>query len=58
MKNDIANFVSKCLNFQQVKVEDQKPGGMTQDIDIPTRKWDVINIDFITGLPPTRIQHD
>ena len=31
---------------------------MIQEIDIPTWKWDVINMDFITGLPPTRIQHD
>ena len=31
---------------------------MTQDIDIPTWKWDVINMDFITGLPRTRRKHD
>ena len=31
---------------------------MTQEIDIPTWKWDVININFITGLPRTRRQHD
>ena len=42
MKRDIADFVSKCSNFQKVKVEHQKPGGMTQEIDIPTWKWDVI----------------
>ena len=30
---------------------------MTQEIDIPTWKWDVINMDFITGLPRTRRQH-
>ena len=29
MKRDIADFVSKCPNCQQVKVEHQKPGGMT-----------------------------
>ena len=54
----IQNFVSKCPHCQQVKVEHQKPGGMTQDIDIPTWKWDVINMDFITWLPRTRRQHD
>ena len=48
IKRDIANFVSKCPNCQQVKVEHQKQGGMTQEIDIPTWKWDVINMDFIT----------
>ena len=31
---------------------------MTQKIDIPTWKWEVINMDFITGLPHTRRQHD
>ena len=58
MKRDIADFVSKCPNCQQVKVEHQKPEGMTQEIDIPTWKWDVINTDFITGLPRTRRQRD
>ena len=47
MKRDIADFVSKCPNCQQVKVEHQKLRGMTQEIDILTWKWDVINIDFI-----------
>ena len=42
----------------QVNVEHEKPGGMTQEIDIPTWKWDVINMDFITGLPRTRRHHD
>ena len=31
---------------------------MTQEIDIPTCMWDVINMDFIRGLPRNRRQHD
>ena len=31
---------------------------MNQEIDISTWKWDVINMNFITGLPHTRRQHD
>ena len=31
---------------------------MTQEINIPTWKWDVINMDFITWLPCTHRQHD
>ncbi|WMV37194.1 hypothetical protein MTR67_030579 [Solanum verrucosum] len=54
----ISDFVAKCPNCQQVKVEHHEPGGMTQEIDIPTCKWEVINMDFITGLPRTRRQHD
>ena len=58
MKRDITNFVSTCPNCQQVKVEHHKSRGMTQEIDIPTWKWDVINMDFITRLPRTHRQHD
>ena len=42
MKRDIADFVSKYPICQQVKVEHQKLQGMTQEIDIPTWKRDVI----------------
>ena len=35
-----------------------EPGGLTEEIDIPTWKWDFINMDFITELPRTRRQHD
>ena len=38
IKRVIEDFVSKSPNCQQVKVEHQKPGGMTQEIDIPTWK--------------------
>ncbi|WMV08337.1 hypothetical protein MTR67_001722 [Solanum verrucosum] len=38
IKRDIASFLSKCSNCQQVKVEHQKLGGMTQKINIPTWK--------------------
>ena len=41
MKRDIADFLSKCPNFQQVKLEHQTPGGMTQEIDIPIWKYEV-----------------
>ena len=58
MKKDLADFVSKFPNRHQVRVEHQNLGGITQEIDIPTWKWDVINMDFITGLPRTRTQHD
>ncbi|CAN4101627.1 unnamed protein product [Withania somnifera] len=51
MKKDIAKFMAQCPNRQQVKVEHQKPGGYMQPIEIPTWKWDMINMDFITSLP-------
>ncbi|WMV54851.1 hypothetical protein MTR67_048236 [Solanum verrucosum] len=58
IKKDIAEFMVKCLNCQQVKVEYQKPGGLAQDISIPTWKWKDLNMDFIAGLPHNRHQFD
>ena len=57
MKNDIAKFVAKCSNCQQVKVEHQWVSGMTQNIELPKWKWEMINMDFITGLPRSRRQY-
>ena len=35
MKKDVANFVSKCLTYQQVKAEHQKPSKKLQPFSIP-----------------------
>ena len=35
MKKDVADFVSKCLTYQQVKVEHQNPYGKLQPLSIP-----------------------
>lgn len=32
MKKDIVEFIAKCPNCQQVKVEHYRPGGMAQTI--------------------------
>ena len=58
MKRDIAKFVSECANCQQVKVEHQRPGGLAQNIEIPTWKWEDINMDFMVGLPKTWKRYD
>lgn len=36
MKKTIKKFVANCPNFEQVKVEHQRPRGLSQDIRIPT----------------------
>ena len=56
MKGDIAEFVAKCPNCQQVKVEHQKLGGLLQEIKTPTWKWEDIN--FVVGLLRTQRQYD
>ena len=58
MKRDIADFVARCLECQRVKAEHQQPAGLLQSHSIPEWKWDIISIDFITGLPITARRHE
>ena len=58
MKNDAANYLARCIECQQVKTEHQHPAGLLQPLPIPEWKWEIISLDFITGLPKTIKQHD
>ena len=50
--------MEECPNYQQVKAEQPKPGGLTQTIKIPTWKWEAINIYFVVVLPKNKKLHD
>ena len=58
MKKEIAEFISNCANFQQVKVEHQNSGDLLQEIKVPTWELEDINMVFVVGLPCTRRQYD
>ena len=58
MKNDIAQFVARCLTCQQEKIKHQRPSGLLQPLSIPQWKWEQISMDFVSGLPRTRRDHD
>ena len=58
MKQDVAQFVSKCLTCQQVKVEHKKPVGLLQPLPIAEWKWDHVTMDFVAGLPITQQNKD
>jgi hypothetical protein len=58
MKADIVNYVERCLEFQQVKVEHRHLAGLLQPHAILESKWEVISMDFIVGLPLTARRND
>ncbi|KAL0360967.1 UNVERIFIED_CONTAM: hypothetical protein Sradi_3781200 [Sesamum radiatum] len=58
MKRDIAEYVSKCITCQKMKAEHQKPGGWLQPLEIPEWKREHVTMDFVVGLPRTRLRHD
>ena len=58
MKKDIDEFVAKCSNLQQVKVEHQRLGGLAQNIELLDWKWEMINMGFIIVFPRSQRHHD
>jgi hypothetical protein len=58
MKQDIAQHISKCLEFQQVKVEHKHPSSLLKPLSIPEWKCETISMDFIKIIPKIVKQHD
>ncbi|KAI3821512.1 hypothetical protein L1987_09080 [Smallanthus sonchifolius] len=58
MKNDVTEYVNKCLTCSLAKAEHHKPCGKMQPLPIPKWKWEEITMDFITKLPQTAKGND
>lgn len=58
LKTNVAEFVARCLDCQQVKAECRHLGGFLQPIAIPEWKWEVISVDFITSFPRIVTKYD
>ena len=51
MGDDVAAYVKSCDICQKVKVKRHKPYGKMQPLPKPTRPWEEIAIDFMSGVP-------
>ena len=54
MKNDIKEFVEKCLVCQQNKALTLSPAGLLQPLPILEKIWDDVTMGFIEGLPKSK----
>ena len=51
MNKELAEYLARCIECQQVKAEHQHPTGLLQSLPILEWKWEIISMNFITGLP-------
>ena len=58
MKTEVVEYIERCLECQQVKIEHQHPACLLQPLPIPSWKWEVISLAFITRLPKNQNQND
>ena len=55
---DVKELVSSCDMCQRTKPSRQLPQGLLHPLDIPSRNWEQVGMDFITQLPRTGRGHD
>ena len=51
LRKDVKSYVKLCPKCQRIKTRTDKPYGLSMPLPVPTRPWDSISMDFITGLP-------
>jgi transposase InsO family protein len=54
MKDKITSYIKKCADCQRNKHSTHAPYGEMQPMELPTKPWTDISMDFVTGLPLSR----
>lgn len=57
-KKDVARYLARCLECQQIKTEHQHPAGLLQPLPILEWKWETIFMDLIIGFPKSMKNKD
>ena len=50
-KEDLVQYVATCDSCQKANRETGKRYGLLQEIEKTTKPWEIVNMDFVTGLP-------
>jgi hypothetical protein len=58
MKREKEEYIARCMECQNVKEEHRHPAGLLHPLTILEWKWEVVTMDFITGLPRIGKLHD
>ncbi|GJP62245.1 hypothetical protein CLOP_g19329 [Closterium sp. NIES-67] len=58
LAEDVQKCVTSCDTCQRMKSSKQKKAGLLQPLPVPEQPWQVVSLDFITGLAPTTSGHD
>ncbi len=54
MRKEIEDYIRRCTVCRRSKNDKHKPYGLLQPLDVPTRPWQAIAVDFIVRLPASQ----
>jgi Integrase zinc binding domain len=57
MSKDIAEYVRRCDGCQRNKPSPSKTIGLLQPLEVLSRNWEHVKMDFIMDLPKTKAGH-
>lgn len=57
LRNDVETYVNGCAVCQRTKGTNRLPTGTLKSLEVPTRPWSEISMDFIEQLPKSN-KHD
>ena len=55
MRKTIVKYVANCDTCTRSKPACHAPFGQLKPLEVPIRRWSSVSVDFITGLPESRI---
>ena len=58
MKKELEEYIAICFECQQVETEHHHLARLLHSLPIPSWKWKIISLDFITGFPRNQNQDD
>ncbi|GJP53126.1 hypothetical protein CLOM_g12292 [Closterium sp. NIES-68] len=51
LPTDVQQYVTSCATCQRMKSSRLRPAGLLQPLEPPSRPWQQVTMDFVTGLP-------
>ena len=54
MRKEVKDFVDRCVTCQTIKYSTTAPNGLLHPLEIPSRVWEDLALDFIVGLPNSK----
>ncbi|GJP49384.1 hypothetical protein CLOM_g8601 [Closterium sp. NIES-68] len=58
LPTDVQLYITSCATSQRMKSSRLRPAGLLQPLEPPSRSWQLVMMDFVTGMPAGSFDND